>query len=51
MRGILKNLADMQKLPDENFPFRNQVLCVFLKIILIQCNILVCSELSQQSVT
>jgi ribosomal RNA-processing protein 12 len=25
MRGILKNLEDMQKLPDEDFPFRKQV--------------------------
>lgn len=25
MRGILKNLEDMQKLPDEDFPFRKQL--------------------------
>ncbi|XP_062091199.1 uncharacterized protein LOC133797338 [Humulus lupulus] len=25
MRGILKSLADMQKLPDEDFPFRKQL--------------------------
>lgn len=30
MRGILKNLEDMQKLPDEDFPFRKQVGLSFL---------------------
>jgi len=25
MRGILKNMEDVQKLPDEDFPFRKQV--------------------------
>lgn len=25
MKGIIKNLADMQNLPDEDFPYRKQV--------------------------
>lgn len=25
MRGILKNMEEVQKLPDEDFPFRKQV--------------------------
>lgn len=25
MKGTLKNLADMQSLPDEDFPYRKQV--------------------------
>ena len=29
LRGILSSLAKMQKLPDEDFPFRKQVLCYF----------------------
>ena len=30
MRGILKNLEDVQKLPDEDFPFKKQVCLYFL---------------------
>lgn len=33
MRGIIKSLTDMQNLPDESFPFRKQVVCLFVKII------------------
>jgi ribosomal RNA-processing protein 12 len=29
MRGTLKSLADMEKLPDEDFPFRKQVFFIF----------------------
>lgn len=33
MRGTLETLADMQKLPDEDFPFRKQVSFSFSDLI------------------
>lgn len=37
LRGTLKSLADMQELPDEDFPFRKQVASLPSDLVLVVC--------------